>query len=79
MVIDGIVAFDQNKIANGFNKNLTEIGPKFQYSISTSFKDFKQFRNVLKTVLEDYALQDEELEEAVNSLQSNKSPEFDNI
>ena len=28
MVIDGIETFDQNKFANGFNKNFTEIWPK---------------------------------------------------
>ena len=35
--------------------------------------------NVSKTVLQEYALQDQELEEAFNSLKSNKSPGFDDI
>ena len=35
--------------------------------------------NVSKTVLQEYALQDQELEEAFNSLKPNKSPGFDDI
>ena len=35
--------------------------------------------DVSKTLLEEYTLQDEELEEALNSLKSNESPRFDNI
>ena len=41
MVIYGIETFDQDKIANGFNKYFTEIGLKLASSIPTSFKDFK--------------------------------------
>ena len=79
MVIDGIETFDQNKIANGFNKYFTKIGPKLAASISASSKVFKQFMNVSKTVLQEYALQDQELEEGSNSLKPNKSPGFDDI
>ena len=79
MVIDGIETFDRNKIANGFNKYFTEIGPKLASSIPASSKVFKQFMNVSKTVLQEYALQDQELEEAFNSLKPNKSPGFDDI
>ena len=79
MFIDGIETFDQNKIANGFDKSFTEIGPKFAYSIRTFSKDFKQFMNVSKTVLQEYTVQDDELEELFNSLKSNKSPGFDDI
>ena len=42
----GIETFDQNKIANGFNKFFTEIGSKHASSIPTSSKDFKKFINV---------------------------------
>ena len=58
MVIDGIETFDQNEIANEFNKYFTEIGPKAASSIPASSKVFKQFINVSKTVLQEYALQD---------------------
>ena len=34
---------------------------------------------VLETVLQEYTLQDEQLEEVFNSLKSNKSPGFDDI
>ena len=78
-VIDGIETFDQEKIANGFNKYLTVIGFKLASSISTSSKYFKQFMNISKTALQEYTLQDEELEEPFNSLKSNKSPGFDDI
>ena len=78
MVIDGTETFDQNIIANGFNKFFTEIGPKLAFSIPTSFKDFKQFMNVSETVLQKDTLQDDELKEGFNSLKSNKSEEFDN-
>ena len=61
------------------NKYFTEIGPKLASSIPVSSKVFKQFMNVSKTVLQEYALQDQELEEAFNSLKPNKSPGFDDI
>ena len=79
MVIDGIETFDQNKIANGFNKNFTEIGPELVSSIPASSKVFKKFMNVSKKVLQKYALQDQELEEAFNSLTPNKSLGFDDF
>ena len=79
MVIYGIETFDQNKIANGFNKFFTEIGPKLASSIPSSSKDFKQSMDVSETVLQEYALQDKELEEAFNSSKSNKSLGFYNI
>ena len=60
MVIDGIETFDEEKIANGFNKYFIEIGPKIASSIPTSSRDFKQFMNVSKTALQEYTLQDEE-------------------
>ena len=60
MVINGIETFDQNKIANRFNKYFTEIGPKLASSILASSKVFKQFMNVSKTVLQEYTLQDQE-------------------
>ena len=66
MIIDGIETFNQNKIANGFNKFFTEIAPKLASSIPTSSKDFKQLMKVSEIVLEEYNLQDEELEEAFN-------------
>ena len=58
---------------------MAETGPKLASSIATSSKDFKHFMNVSKTALQEYTLQDEELEEAFNSLKSNKSPGFYNI
>ena len=79
MFIYGIKTFHQNKIANGFNKYFIEIWPKLASSIPASSKVFKQFMNVSKTVLQEYALQDEELEEAFNSLKPNKSPGFNDI
>ena len=60
MVIEGIETFDEEKIANGFNKYFIEIGPKIASSIPTSSRDFKQFMNVSKTALQEYTLQDEE-------------------
>ena len=63
MVIDRNETFNQNKIANGFNNFFTEIGPNLASSIPTSSKDFKQFLDVSETVLHEYTLQVEELEE----------------
>ena len=60
MVIEGIETFDEEKIANGFNKYFIEIGPNIASSIPTSSRDFKQFMNVSKTALQEYTLQDEE-------------------
>ena len=70
---------NQNKITNGFDKFFTEITPKLASSITISSKDFKQFIVVLETVLQEYTLQDEQLEEVFNSLKSNKSPGLDDI
>ena len=53
--------------------------PTIVPSIPTSSKDFKQLKNVSKTALQEYTLQDEQLEKVFNSLKSNKSPGFDNI
>ena len=58
---------------------MAETGPKLASSIATSSKDFKHFMNVSKTALQEYTLQDEELEEDFNSLKSNESPGFYNI
>ena len=72
MVINGIETFHQNKIAYGFNKYFTEIGPKLASSVLTSSKDFKQFMDVSETVFtfqQEFTFQDEESEKA-----SNKSP-----
>ena len=68
MVIGGIETLNQNRIANRFNKIFPEIGPKLSSSIPTYSKDFKQFMEVSETVLQEYNLQDEEFEEAFNSL-----------
>ena len=43
MVIDGRKTFDQNKIANGFNKFFTDIGSKLACFIPSSLTDFKDF------------------------------------
>ena len=75
----GMETFGQNLIANGFYKYFTETVPKLASSNSTSFKYFKQFMNVSETVLQEYTIQDEVLEEASNSLKSNRSPGFDDI
>ena len=79
MVIDGIETFDQSKIANGFNKYFTEIEPNLASSVPASSKVFKQFMNVSEMVLQEYALEYQELEEPFNSLKRNKSPGFDDI
>ena len=79
IALDGIENFDQNKISNRFDKYFAEITPKLASSITISSKDFKQFMVVLETVLQEYTLQDEQLEEVFNSLKSNKSPGLDDI
>ena len=56
MVIYGIETVDQEKIANGFNKYFTEIGPKLASLIPTSSKDFRWFMKILKTALQEYTL-----------------------
>ena len=58
MVRVGIETFDPNKIANGFNKFFTEIGPKLASSIPTSSKYFKQLMDVSEAVLQENVLQD---------------------
>ena len=58
MVRVGIETFDPNKIANGFNKFFTEIGPTLASSIPTSSKYFKQLMDVSEAVLQENVLQD---------------------
>ena len=43
MIIDGIDVFDQNKITDGFNKFLVEIGPKLASSIPHTWKNCQKF------------------------------------
>ena len=78
IVIVVIEAFDINKIGNDFYKLFTEIVPKSVSSIATFPKNFN-FMNVSETMLQEYTLQNEELEEAFNNLKSDKSPGFDDI
>ena len=63
----------KTKIANEFNKSFTEIGPELTCSIPISSKYFNQFWNVLEV------LEDEELDQAFNSLKSYKNRVFDDI
>ena len=79
MVIDGCEIFDQSKIAHGFNKFFTDVGPKLASSIPSSSKDFNDFLSSASTSLDEYLLQDEELNEVLNNLKANKSPGFDDI
>ena len=55
------------------NKFFTEIEPKLASSIPTFSKDFEQFMDVSETVLQEYTLQGEELEEAFNSSKGQKT------
>ena len=52
--IDENGIFDQNKIANEFNKPFTEIRLTLASSIPTSSEDFKPLMNVSETVLREY-------------------------
>ena len=79
MAIDGCEIFDQSKIAHGFNKFFTDVGPKLASSIPSSSKDFNDFLSSASTSLDEYLLQDEELNEVLNNLKANKSPGFDDI
>ena len=51
IIIDGIETFNQNKITNRFNTFFPEIRHKLVSSITTSPKGFKQFMDVIETVL----------------------------
>ena len=78
MVID-VCEIDQNKIAHNFNKFFTHIRPKIASSIPSLSKDFKDFLSSASINLDEYLLQDEELNEAFNSLKAIKSPGCDDI
>ena len=67
------------KIAHSCNKFFTDIGPKLASFIPSSSKDFKNFLSSASTSLDEYLLQDEQLNEAFNSLKANKNPGFDDI
>lgn len=79
MVLGGYKMFDHSKIANGFNKFSTDIGPKLASLIPSSFMDFKDFLSAAETNLDDYLHQDGVLNKVFNSLKSNKSWGSDDI
>ena len=65
------------KIAHSCNKFFRDIGPKLASFIPSLSKDFKDFLSSASTSLDEYLLQDEQLNEAFNSLKANKNPGFD--
>ena len=79
MNIDGQEIFDQEKIANCFNKFFVDIGLKPASMIPESQTKFDQYLNPHQTLMGETNLTDDEIKEALRSLKPNKSPGYDII
>ena len=79
MIIDGQEIFDQEKIANCFNKFFIDTGPKLASMISESQTKFDQYLNLHHTFMGEATLTDDEVKEVLRRLKPNKSPGNDNI
>ena len=79
MIIDGQEIFDQEKIANCFNKFFADIGPKLASLIPESQAEFDQYLNLEQTFMGEANLPDNEVKGTLRSLKPNKSPGYDNI
>ena len=79
MIIDGQEIFDQEKIANCFNKFFVDIGPKLASMIPESQTKFDQYLNPHQTLIGEANLIDDEIKEVLRSLKRNKSPGYDSI
>ena len=58
MITDGIEAFIQNKMVNGFNEFFKETDPKLVSLIPHPLKNFKKFVIALERVFEENFLQE---------------------
>ena len=79
MLINKIESFDKDHIANSFNKYFTEIGPNLAKSITPSTIPYTSYLTKINTNIEEYDLNEEELQIAFNSLKHNKASGFDDI
>ena len=79
MIIDDQEISDQGKIANCFNKLFVDIGPKLASMIPESQTKFDQYLNPHQTFMSEANLTDDELKEALRSLEPNKIPGYDNM
>ena len=79
MIIDGQKMFDQEKIANCFNKFFVDIGSKLASLVPESQTKFDQYLNSHQTFMGEANLTDNEVKETLRSLKPNKSPAYDNI
>ena len=79
MIIDGQEIFDQEKIANCFNKFFVDTGPKLASMISESQTKFDQYLNLHQTFMGEATLTDGEVKEVLRRLKPSKSPGNDNI
>ena len=79
MIIDGQETLDQRKTANCFNKFFVDIGPKLASMISEPQTKFDQYLNPQQNFMGEANLTDDEVKEALRSLKSSKTPEYDNI
>ena len=61
MIIDGQEIFDQEKIANCFNKFFVDIGPKLASMIPESQTKFDQYTNPYQTLMGEANLTDNEI------------------
>ena len=79
MIIDGQEIFDQEKIANCFNKFFVDIGPKLASMIPESQTKFDQYLNPHQTLIGEANLIDYKIKEVLRSLKRNKNPGYDSI
>ena len=79
MVINKTDCYDEDKIANYFNEYFTKVGPNLASKISSTEEHFTNYLNITTNIMPDNELSNDELNNAFKSLNTNKSPGYDEI
>ena len=79
IVVEGKSIFEEAEVAKEFNKHFTTIGPKLAKKVKKAKKKFSDYLKSSNTRLKYYPLTIKELDDAVKSIQKNKSPGYDEI
>ncbi len=79
MNIDGTETFDEDKIANGFNKFFSTIGPNLAGKINLVNKKFQDYMTTSKNIFSTLEASETDLKSAFKSLKPDKSPGHDYI
>ena len=79
MLINETECFDEDLIANNFNKYFVNVGPNLSSKLPDNNEEYLNYINNVETCMPESDLLDSELEDAFKSLEINKSPGHDEI